>query len=55
MNLLIAYPRRESLKEIFCYVLCENATMLATCRKLGFETDAGASAPEVLDVSLRLT
>jgi acetyltransferase len=54
VNLLIAYARREGLKEIFGYVLRENAAMLAICRKLGFKIDAGASAPEVLDVSLRL-
>ena len=55
MHLLIAYARREGLKEIFGYVLRENAPMLAMCRTLGFEIDAGASAPEVLDVSLKLT
>ena len=54
MHLLIAYARREGLKEIFGYVLRENAPMLGICRKLRFEIDEGVSAPEVLDASLRL-
>jgi acetyltransferase len=53
MNLLIAYARREGLKEIFGYVLRENGPMLAICRGLGFEIDGGAFASEVLDISLR--
>jgi acetyltransferase len=37
MQLLIEYARAEGIRSIAGQVLCENTTMLAMCRQLGFD------------------
>ncbi len=47
MQLLIEYARAEGIRAIGGQVLCENTTMLAMCRQLGFEV-----APDATDTSI---
>jgi acetyltransferase len=51
MNRIIDYAATRGLREIFGFVLGENAVMLDLCRRLGFHIDA-AEREGVLRVSL---
>jgi acetyltransferase len=54
MRRLIDYARGRGIGEIFGLVLAENRSMLAICRKLGFEETADPDDPAVRLVRLRL-
>jgi acetyltransferase len=51
---LIDYARSRGIRELFGYVLRENATMLAVSRRLGFTVRGSDEGPGVLRVSLAL-
>lgn len=55
MSHLIDYARKAGLSQMFGYVLRENTTMLAMCRKLGFAIDSDPGDATQLLVTLRLT
>lgn len=52
MQLLIEYARAEGIRAIEGQVLCENTTMLAMCRQLGFDVGPDASDPAICVVKL---
>jgi len=54
MRTIIEYARAEGLRRIEGQVLRENATMLAMCAELGFQSVQDANDPGILDVSLDL-
>ncbi len=54
MNRIIDYARNRGTKEIFGYVLAENAGMLDICHRLGFEQTPLAEDAGTIYVSLRL-
>jgi acetyltransferase len=55
MQLLIDYATAEGLKSLDGQVLCENTTMLAMCRELGFTVKADPNDAGIALVSLDLT
>jgi acetyltransferase len=54
MGLMIEWARAEGLRHVEGQVLRENTTMLAMCRKLGFEMRSDPADPEVMLVRLAL-
>jgi acetyltransferase len=54
MQHLIAYARKEGLRELYGEVLAENTTMLAVCRKLGFRVEPDVEDPALRHVTLPL-
>jgi acetyltransferase len=52
MQLLIEYARAEGIHAIEGQVLCENITMLAMCRQLGFEVVSDTDDPATCVVKL---
>ena len=55
MNRIIEYTRNRGTKEIFGYVLAENAGMLDICHRLGFEQTPMPEDAGTIYVSLRLS
>jgi len=52
MQLLIEYARAEGIRTIEGQVLCENTTMLAMCRQLGFDVASDPTDPTMCMVKL---
>lgn len=54
MQRVIEYARAEGIGTIEGQILCENTTMLAMCRQLGFEISTDPDDPSVCDARLSL-
>lgn len=54
MKLMIEYARGEGLRRVSGQVLQENTTMLAMCRRLGFQVTTDPDEPSICNVELNL-